>query len=584
LQKGDRLLCIACGYGDELPFFRMAYELKQATGLDANPKAAANFEQRPGLRLVHGDASDIARGRHLFRHGEFDKVIAVDGIYHCDKESFFEDCAGVLPEGGMVAVSDVVLQPGAPTWMRLALRAMGIRAANQWTKVEYLERLQGMGLTNTKFESLEPFVLATWFPASMRRHLDYCLISARLDKTRKRPKAAIVGSGLSGLVAAHLLSRTHDVCVFEARSVPGFAGSEAKLPNGVSIDVPLRMIEPHYWKTVVALCDELNVPLVDTNFTMSIYGKGGMSIRTDDSLASTVLGNFSHYLRIFISAVRLYFTSPQPGETLLSFVSRAGLADTEFYSVYARRHLSWVLSCTYDMVDAYPAELVVSFFRAIQSNYFRKGSPTRRIKPSVKALEDVLLAGRSIKVGHCVKPFGQDKVIDGQAFDIVVIATEANAVNKILPREWTGFFCDFTYHPSSVYVHRDQSLMPENMDEWRSVNVCNDSEGKACQLSVWLNAFYGSKDLGVDVFETVNPVTVPDQRLIVKEVHLQRVVHNVNSARLQAAISEAQGREGFYFAGAYAVHGMGLLEQAVHSAHRAVAAVHRDMAQQGATA
>jgi len=373
-----------------------------------------------------------------------------------------------------------------------------------------------------------------------------------------------------------LLGKTHDVSIFEARSEPGFAGLEARLPNGRVIDIPLRMIEPHYWKKLVNFCHELGVPLIGTHFTTALHGFQ-KNVKTELSLFQTLCTNTRHYASIGFAALRLCFVSARKDETIAAFMDRMNLLDSDFYRIYVRRHLSWVLSCTYEMVDSYPAELVVGFFRAIQGNFFREGNPTMRIDPSVKRLQDALLAGKTIHTGQPVPAFTEGRTLNGEAFDAVVIATEAAAVPKLLLRDWASCFSRFKYHPSHVIVHRDTSLMPEDKETWRAVNVCDDPSGKACQITVWVNAYYEAADLGGDVFETVNPCHRPKEELIIKEVHMQRVVHNVDSAELQAEIEAIQGREGFYFCGAYSVPGMGLLEQACSSAHAAVAAVRRDM-------
>lgn len=579
LSAGDRVLAVACGYGDELRFFKQRFDVKHVTGLEANEEAAKQFGANTDtMRFVRGDVSDMARGRHFFRHDEFNKIVAVDSIYHADRERFLQDCAGLLPAGGVVAVTDVVLSPNAPWWVKEFLSFAGVPKKNHWTQAAYTQRLESAGFQVGKFESLEPHVLRQWFPKSITQHLDYVVVSAELKSTKPRPTAAVVGSGLSGLVAAHLLRKTHDVTIFEARPHPGFAGWEARLPSGQVVDIPLRMIEPHYWSRLVNFCQELDVPMVSTNFTVSLYGSVGVDyLKTEGSLYQSFLRNFGYYFRIATSAVKLGFASPRPGESLREFVDRMGLVDSDFYRIYVRRHLSWVLSCTYAMVDKYPAEIILNFFRSIQGNYFQDKNPTLRIDPSVKALENALLAGKCIKTGCKVAAFGETRSVDGKEFDAVVIASEANAVAKILPRPWTSIFDEFQYHPSHIFVHRDPSLMPENRDDWRAVNVCDDVEGVACQISVWVNAYYGCEGLGGDIFETVNPRHRPKDELIVREVHLQRVVHTSKSAELQRAIAEMQGKEGYYFCGAYSVSGMGLLEQACHSAHLAAEAVWRDM-------
>jgi predicted NAD/FAD-binding protein len=581
LQKGDRLLSLACGHGDELSFFHDSYELDGTTGLDAQePSHAAQLALgAKGIRLVQGCASDVLRGRGLFCPEEFNRIVGVDSIYHMNKLELLGDIAKLLPEGGTVAFTDVVVAEGTPLWVRAALACMGIPVDNQWTKREYHDKLAGMGLSAVTYESLEPFVLARWLPSTLCRHVDYVLVSAKQEKYVARPTAAVIGSGLAGLAAARLLASTHQVTVFEARSEPGFAGWEAKLPCGNVVDIPLRMIEFQYWRNLVALCRKLGVPLASTNFTVSLYGGGDRRL-IETSMSSqfvNVLKNMRWYLGLLSTALQLMIRAPADSETLGRFAERIGQAKSAFYEIGVRRHFSWILSCDYVMVDNYPLEIVSDFFKVILGNFFRRANPTVRIYPSCRRLQDTLLAGRDIKVNCPAPPFGVSKEIGGQRFDVVVIATEANCVSKVLPREWTTIFDEFQYHPSHIFVHRDPSLMPEQKSEWRSVNVCDGADGKACQISVWVNEYYSSVDLGGDVFETVNPRHSPKPETVIRECRLQRVVHTPASAALQAKIAEVQGREGFYFCGAYAVKGLGLLEQALLSANAAVDAVHRDM-------
>uniref|UniRef100_A0A7S1AS70 Methyltransferase type 11 domain-containing protein n=1 Tax=Noctiluca scintillans TaxID=2966 RepID=A0A7S1AS70_NOCSC len=579
MQKHDKVLCVGCGYGDELRLFSRTYGLKRVVGLDANPKASAQFDAKhEGIELVHGNACDVVRGRRLFREGEFDHIVAVDNLYHYDKTGFFQDCCRLLPVGGVVSVSDVVIRPGTPWWVRKVLSCTGIPACNHWTDAEYRERLAAAGLQLKSSKSLEPFVLAMWLPRVLCQYLDYVVVTATVESKPSRPKAAVIGSGMSGLVTAHYLSDTHDVTIFESRAEAGLAGLEARLPNGSVIDIPLRMIEPHYWGSLVTLCKDLRVPLVNSYYTTCVYSDKEALVKSDDQHwhisqhPSALMGRLRAALRL------LWNYKALEGETLAEWLHRHNLVDSDYYQVYARRHLSWVLSCPYQMVDEYPASLVLDFCRGIQGSYWKNSGRTLRIFPSVKKLQDELLVGKVLRTGRPVAPFAPgDRTIDGVAYDAVVIATEASAVAKILPRPWTGFFDHFKYHPSEIFVHSDPSLMPPNREDWRAINVCDNDEALACQISVWVNAYYGPDvDLGGDVFETVNARHRPELHHIIKETFMHRVVHSTDTGRLQSELAESQGREGFYFCGAYSVRGMGLLEQAVASARWAADAVVRD--------
>lgn len=74
-----------------------------------------------------------------------------------------------------------------------------------------------------------------------------------------RPRVAIVGSGMAGCVAAHLLEGTHEVTIFEARERANLSGAGIALDNAekTMVDVPLRMFGPHYYTQSCALMRSL---------------------------------------------------------------------------------------------------------------------------------------------------------------------------------------------------------------------------------------------------------------------------------------------------------------------------------------
>mmetsp|Transcript_13745 Transcript_13745/g.35588 ORF Transcript_13745/g.35588 Transcript_13745/m.35588 type:complete len:911 (+) Transcript_13745:68-2800(+) len=582
LQKGDRVLCAACGRGAELRLLQEAFGLTSVVGLDADEEAARSFRNDEEVRLVLGLIEDMASVRQTgFRHGDFNKILAVDSIYHCDKAGFLRDCAKLLPEGGAVALTDVVIADSAPLWVRLALQAMNIPWANHWTKAEYEKRLVAQGFELGTWESLEPHVLVHWLPAALCRHLDYVLISATLKKPPHRPTVAIVGSGMSGCLTARMLSATHEVTVFEAGPFVNLAGRALQIEDH-TVDIPLRMFAASYYANMAKVIEEMKVATTPTRFDACFFEKAHTFFVTSTNLVDNCLGRLMYVPALIRITIAVFFFPPDETTTWGDFAKKNGFRETPVYQICILPQLSWMLSCDLAMVEGYPATVITGFLKAINPVMsFSRG--INRLSPCNKAFQDALIKGINIKVDTPVNEVGEDRTVCGKKYDAVVIATEAGAVSKVLKgKPWAPIFDEFKYHYSNIILHRDPALMPARQEEWRMLNVGLSEKEPSSMLSVWMNAYYG--EIGGDplgpfktnIFQTWNPHMKPKEDSIIKQFHFTRVVHTAESPRLLRRIAELQGTDGIYFAGAYAVHGMGLLEQAATSALMAVELVQKE--------
>ncbi|MEZ5161747.1 MAG: FAD-dependent oxidoreductase [Marmoricola sp.] len=94
----------------------------------------------------------------------------------------------------------------------------------------------------------------------------------------QRPTTAVIGGGVSGLTAAHLLSRTHEVTLFEAddrlgghahtHDVTGATGDRLRVDSGFI--VMNERTYPH----LLRLFGELGVKTRPTEMSMSIECRG----------------------------------------------------------------------------------------------------------------------------------------------------------------------------------------------------------------------------------------------------------------------------------------------------------------------
>ena len=88
-----------------------------------------------------------------------------------------------------------------------------------------------------------------------------------------------------------------------------------------------------------------------------------------------------------------------------------------------------------------------------------------------------------------------------------------------------------------------------------------------CMLTAWLNEYYPKLNFPKNVFQTWNPHERPED--IIKECHFLRVVHTKETPSILRRIEQLQGQNCIYYAGAYNMEGMGLLEQAARSGENA---------------
>lgn len=70
---------------------------------------------------------------------------------------------------------------------------------------------------------------------------------------------AVIGSGMAGLAAAYRArSAGHNVTVFESHNSHGMNAHHLNVDDGL-VDVPLRIMSPESWPTLLALAKEVGV-------------------------------------------------------------------------------------------------------------------------------------------------------------------------------------------------------------------------------------------------------------------------------------------------------------------------------------
>ena len=485
-------------------------------------------------------------------------------------------------------------------------------------------------------------VLENWFPKSFLTYLEYCLVVAErpaVENPPRRANVAVIGSGLAGLTTARLLAGSHNVTVLEANMRGGLSGFGEDL-NGQIVDIPLRIIGTGYYTFVEELAQSVDIPvapirgdyLSQLNYGDSNpHGTGAAFVYSHSSWANfwSCVPYVGDMLR-FHQAV--YEDTRPSGDTVSGSGSGSGGIKGESWGSWMLRHgydcerytsdssgaytgstsasitpsadgnaavdsflmwmlmgqVSWMLSCNYGQILRYPSAIILGFIRSlgwgrcVLDSLYSSSSKTgrmMRVQPSMQALEYALTYGVEVRCNKRVGNVGGDRLIDGVTYDYIVIATEASSVGRILtPKLYSPVFSGVKYHPSSIYLHTDSSLMPIDRSQWNTFNMRQDKGQDMCMLTAWLNHYYPNAAFPDDVFQTWNPFTLPHPDKIIKRCDFLRVVHTADTADILMEIDKCQGDHGIYYAGAYSVEGMGLLEQAARSGCKVAELIKNDVA------
>jgi uncharacterized protein len=300
------------------------------------------------------------------------------------------------------------------------------------------------------------------------------------------PRVAVVGAGVSGLTAAYVLRRSHDVTLYEALArLGGHADTHDVVdPAGhdLAVDTGFLVHNERTYPTLMRLLDELGVATQPTEMSMSVRcsgcgleyagGRGLAGLfaqrrRTIDPRHLAMLGEVPRFHR----AARAHLADDGPDLTLEEFLTR-GRWSKRFVSHVVTPLVSAVWSCPPAIAGRYPARYLFAFLDN-HGMLSVKGSPQWRtvvggsrtyVERAAKELSAVLTSTpvRSVRrTGSGVEI--RDDSDSVATYDSVVIATHPDQALALLadptPLESAALGA-FTYTSNPTLLHTDDSLLP----------------------------------------------------------------------------------------------------------------------------
>jgi len=407
---------------------------------------------------------------------------------------------------------------------------------------------------------------------------------------RARLNIAVIGTGISGLSAAWLLSQRHNVTVYEKACRLGGHSNTVEIHTAggsIPIDTGFIVYNTVNYPNLEALFQYLDVTTKSSNMSFAVsLGEGGFEY-AGNSLASLFAQKKNLFRPEFWSMLRgirrFYRRAPEDlpalarsGMTLDDYLLKGG-----FGSSFVRRHLlpmaGAIWSAPPDALREYPAAAFIRFFDQHGLLKLRDRPVWRTVvggsKTYVAKLAEQLLGQIHLQCGAVAIHRQQDGVTveDSRGHSIcyqhVLIGTHADQALALLAdasadeRRLLGVF---RYSRNHAVLHSDARLMPKRKPVWSSWNYLgtSDDSGESLSVTYWMNQLQGL-DGQQNFFVTLNPYREPAPETVHWSGVYEHPIFDAEALRAQARLATLQGKRSTWFCGSY--FGSGFHEDGLRS-------------------
>jgi len=398
---------------------------------------------------------------------------------------------------------------------------------------------------------------------------------------------AVVGSGISGLSAAWLLSQRHRVTLYEADSRIGGHTHTVDVggAGGTPVDTGFIVYNEAAYPNLTALFAHLGVPTQPTEMTFAVSLDEGRLEYSGTDLGglfaqrkNLVSPRFWSMLR---DLERFYRRAPQDlprigdislGDYLDGLGCGAAFRDDHLYPMAAA-----IWSTPANRIPDYPA---ASFVRFCENHGLLKlanrpawrtvvgGSReyVRRIVPTLgDSIRTASPVSRIAREGEQVAVTSHGET---RRYDHVVIAAHADQALAMLgdaDGEERRLLGAFHYRSNDTVLHSDTSLMPRRRRVWSSWNYASRSDNAAdpaLSVTYWMNRLQAIPEEPA-MLVTLNPLREPDPALVHHRQTYEHPVFDSAAGAAQPELWSLQGRRRTWFCGAW--FGSGFHEDGLQS-------------------
>lgn len=393
-------------------------------------------------------------------------------------------------------------------------------------------------------------------------------------------RIAIVGSGISGLSAAWLLSRNHDVTVFEKNAKLGGHSNTllAKTAQGsLPVDTGFIVYNEQNYPNLTAMFDHLGVATSPSSMSFAVSVAEGRMEYSGKHL-NGLFGQRRNIIRpehwkLVGDIIRFFREAERQVATCPDDMSIAEFLDRFGYSrVFIEDHILPISAAIWSTPSrgmlAFPARTFIEFFANHSLLQVGNRPQWRTVTGGSREYVSRLVGGRAFKtvtstniasvIRHAegVEVFFADG--NRQHFDEIIFACHADEALALLADpsdEERTILSSFRFSTNRAVLHTDQSFMPRRKHLWSSWNYLRGEEGEGnLSLTYWMNRLQPLPTT-TNVFVTLNPHRPFADGAVQFEVDYQHPLFDARAIAAQRDVWQIQGVQRSWFAGAWLGYG-----------------------------
>lgn len=405
-------------------------------------------------------------------------------------------------------------------------------------------------------------------------------------------KIAIVGSGISGLAAAHHLRQQAHITLFESGDY--FGGHThtvdvtlptAQGPQSWGVDTGFLVFNERTYPHLIALFAELGIGTApsDMSFSVRVPGaRGGDGLEWSGSSLATVfaqkrnlasprfLGMLSDLLRFnrLCTHLALDQQDARMAQPLADFLDehRFGQAFRDWYFLPM---LGCIWSCPTDQMLRFPVATMIRFCHNHGLLQVSHRPQWHTVVGGARHYVDKIIAGiPDARLSTPVRLIERDAAgatvhtdCGSERFDHVVLATHSDQALALL-RQPTPSEAEvlgaIRYQPNRAVLHTDTSVLPERRAAWAAWNYERAADDRQESARVCLHYLLNRLQplpFKQALIESLNPVQPIAGHKVIAEFEYSHPVFDLAAIAAQKHVPELQGVQHTWYCGAWTGYG-----------------------------